>query len=102
MRVKSLVLFFVFIGIAFASNYTPASQTSSGKLYGDVVGIYDYLYNTMKSICLLSGLFLTVGGFYQYSQHKKDPVGVPFTKVLVMFLCALCALGLAYFPGVVL
>jgi hypothetical protein len=102
MRIKSLVIFFVFTGIVLASNYIPASQTSSGKLYWDVAGVYNYLYRAMKSVCLLSGLFLTAGGFYQYSQYRKDPVSVPFTKVLVMFICAFCALGLVYFPGVVL
>ena len=101
MRFKLFFIFLTLVGVAFAGSYIPSSQTSSGHLHEQISGVYDYLNNVVKSVCLLSGLFLTVGGVYQYSQHKKDPVSVPFTKVIVMFFCAFCALFLAYLPGVV-
>lgn len=100
MRKFILVLLMCAVSAAFASAYIPSSQTSSGRLYENLVDGYYYLLNTGKAICLLSGLFLTFGGVYQYSQHRKDPVYVPFSKVIVMFVCAVAAFTLAYMPGV--
>ena len=100
MRKVTLLLLMFATSMALASVYIPSSETSSGRLYGNLVDGYYYLLNTGKAICLLSGLFLTFGGVYQYSQHRKDPVYVPFSKVLVMFVCAVCAFVLAYMPGV--
>ena len=100
MRVKNLLFMLACCNIILASVYVPAGTTSTGKLYGSMVDIYDYLYGMIRSVCILSGLALTVGGFYQYSMYRKDPVYMPFSKVVVMFVCAFCALGLAYIPGV--
>ena len=70
-----------------------------GEIYSTLTSVYDYLYNVLKSVCILSGLFLFVGGMYQYSQYRRDPVCVPFSRVLLMFFCAFCALGLAFIPN---
>jgi hypothetical protein len=83
----------------FASSYIPSSQTSTGKVYGTMTDIYIYLYSIIRSICILSGVFLLLGGIYYFSQYRKDPVYMPLTKVLTMFLCAGCAFGLAFIPG---
>jgi hypothetical protein len=100
MKIKKSAFFLSFIAVVYASVYIPSSETSSGQMFNSMVDIYDYLYSVIRSVCILSGVFLLVGGIYYYSQYRKDPVYMPFTKVLTMFFCAACALGLAFIPGV--
>lgn len=100
MKIKKSVFFLSFIAVVYASVYVPSEQTSSGQMFNSMVGVYDYVYSAIRSICILSGMFLLLGGIYYYSQYRQDPVCMPFTKVLTMFFCAACALGLAFIPGV--
>lgn len=100
MKIKKSAFFLSFIALAYASVYVPNDQTSTGQMFNSMIGVYDYLYSVIRSVCILSGVFLLVGGGYYYSQYRKDPVYMPFTKVLTMFFCAACALGLAFIPGV--
>ena len=76
-----------------------AVSAQQGEIYSTLKAGYDYLYAVIRSVCILSGVFLLVGSLYQYSQHKKDPVCVPFSRVLMMLFCAACALGLAFIPN---
>ena len=102
MKIKQILLVISWLSLAFASVYVPSSLTSQGQLFNSMAEIYSYLYSVIRSVCIMSGVFLLVGGVYYYSQYRKDPVYMPFTKVLTMFVCSACAIGLAFIPGVTL
>ena len=60
--------------------------------------LIDYLHSMLQSICILAALGFIVGAFYRYSQYRNDPVQSPFSSVVLMVVCALGLLLLAYIP----
>lgn len=91
-------LFLLCTSFVYANNSYSLASSKSASLSDGVFTAFEFFHGALQGLCIIAAMFLLVNAIYQYSQHRVDPVRIPFSKPLVLFVCALCLFAFAIVP----
>lgn len=102
MKIKQLLLTLSLIlasPITFAYSYaSPDEPTGLGLIAKNIFGAAMTVEKLIKTLCITTGVALILGGMFQFKKYRKNPIEVPFSKVVLTFVIGIALLILSFIP----
>ena len=55
--------------------------------------------NIIQKVCFISGISVLFCAIMKYFSYKKNPIAVPISQPIWLFIIGFCLIGLAYLPS---
>lgn len=66
----------------------------ASNLFGNVLDIK----SIVRAICIITGVALVLGSFFQYKKHRNNPSEVPLSTPIMTLLVGLALIALSFVP----
>lgn len=64
----------------------PTLASAQTDISGTLLSIFSSVNSVFSSVAIIIGIGLLAGAFIQYKEHKRNPLQVPISRPIVVFI----------------